>query len=240
LVTVVLSSWRRPHYLAEQIACLRGQSLPPEEIWIWADSCDENRSVNHESLGADRVFVNSSNLGVYGRFAVALLARTNYVAIFDDDTMPGRCYLENCLQTIRARRGIVAASGVQFTSASYRPCLRFGWAKRTADVTEVDVGCNAWFLERSWLAYLWLEPPANWHNGEDMRLSYLAQKYGGIRTFTPPQVEDEMCGSLAGARGWDEVAVSQGADHYRTRTEQLAEQLSKGWTTVRGVRLSGH
>ena len=236
-VTVVLSSWRRPHLLAPQIKALRGQSAPPTEIWLWADTCPENEEFPHEEVGADRLFRNSSNLGVYGRFAVGLLARTTYVAIFDDDTIPGRRYIENCLRTMGDFPGIIAASGVQFTSANYRPCERYGWAKGTAAVTEIDVGCNAWFLERHWLAYLWREPPFDFHTGEDMRLSYLAQKYGGVRTFTPAQPTQELSGSICGHLGWDPVALSQQECHYQRRTEQLVAQLGGGWRTVRGVRL---
>lgn len=236
-LTVVLSSWRRPHLLVEQVAAMRRQSSPPWEIWVWADSCAENAGFDYQPLDVDRVFRNSSNLGVYGRFAIALLARTVYVAVFDDDTLPGCRYLENCLETIREHRGIIAAAGVQFTRAGYRPAVRYGWALRTATVSEVDVGCNAWLLEREWLSYLWREPVFDWFNGEDMRLSYLAQKYGGIRTYTPPQGTPDLSGSVRGSLGRDEVALSGREDHYRRRSEQLVEQLANGWRTVRSVRL---
>jgi hypothetical protein len=236
-LTAVLSSWRRPQLLTEQVEALRRQSSPPAEIWVWADSCPENAGFDYESLGVERIFRNSSNLGVYGRFAIALMARTRHVGIFDDDTMPGCRYLESGLQTVRERRGIVAAAGVQFTTASYRPAVRYGWARQTATVSEVDVGCNSWMLEREWLNYLWREPAFDWFNGEDMRLSYLAQKYGGIRTYTPPQGTPDLSGSVRGALGRDAVALSGREDHYRRRSEQLVEQLENGWQTVRGVRL---
>jgi Streptomycin adenylyltransferase len=238
LVTVILNSWRRPHCLLKQIEYIRAQSVPPAEIWIWADTCAENLDYKYNSLSVDRVFRNSTNLGVYGRFAIGLLARTRYVAVFDDDMLPGRCYLENCLATISCYRGIVAAAGVQFTSASYRPAERYGWAKRTQTITEVDIGCNAWFLERDWLHFLWIEPPFNWNNGEDMRLSYLAQKYGGIPTLTPRQNDDDLCGSLVKELGKDRVALSANAEHYQLRSQQLIEQLRHGWKTVRGVQLA--
>ncbi|HET7503415.1 MAG TPA: glycosyltransferase family A protein [Kofleriaceae bacterium] len=236
-ITVILSSWKRPHNLVDQVAAMRAQTLPPREIWLWADTCDANRDADHDALGLDRIFRNSSNLGVYGRFAVGLLARTRYVAVFDDDTIPGRRYLERCAETIEQHHGIVAAAGVQFLQASYRPAQRYGWAVRTPVVTEVDVGCNAWFLERAWLAYLWLEPPFHWNNGEDMRLSYLAQKHGGIRTFVPAQADEDCVASLRPELGRDAVAISAGDEHYRVRTEQLIEQLRHGWRTVRSITL---
>jgi hypothetical protein len=235
----VLSSWRRPQHLAGQIAVMRRQSVPPKEIWVWADTSQDNSAFNHDGVGADRVFRNSGNSGVYGRFAVALLARTPFVAIFDDDTMPGSLYLESCLDTLHARNGIVAAAGVQFTSASYRPCVRYGWAKRTPKVTEVDVGCNAWFLRREWLVHLWRESPFHWENGEDMQLSYCAQRYGGIRTFVPAQDDPECRGSLSDDLGRDGCGLCDAEEHYAQRSRQLLEQLKKGWRTVRCVRAPG-
>jgi hypothetical protein len=197
-VTIILSGWKRPHNLPLQVSVLRGQSVQPTEIWVWADACEENLLYPYDALPVDRIFRNSSNLGVYGRFAVALLARTQYVAIFDDDTVPGRRYLETCLAAMRERPGIYSAAGVQFLSASYRPCRRYGWAQKTPQTTEVDVGCQSWFLKRQWLCYLWLEPPFDWGNGEDMRLSYLCQKYGGVSTYVPGQPSDDTSGSLFG------------------------------------------
>lgn len=39
----------------------------------------------------------------YGRFALGLLATTPYVAILDDDCLPGPRYFELCLRTINTR-----------------------------------------------------------------------------------------------------------------------------------------
>ncbi len=235
-ITVVLSCWRRPQYLEEQIKSFRQQSVLPSEIWVWADESSENRGFSYDGLAIDRLFRNGTNLGVFGRFAIALLARTKYVAIFDDDMIPEQDYLANCLSTILEYPGILAAAGIQFTSTSYRPCEKFGWMTRTASVMEVDVGCNAWFLETSWLKYLWMEPPFNWSNGEDMRLSYLAQKYGQLKTFTPAQENENECAAVR-TLGWDHVALYATPEHYVTRQAQLEEQLRKGWKTVNQVEL---
>jgi hypothetical protein len=204
---------------------------------VWADTCDENHSWLYEDLAVDRIFRNSSNTGVYGRFAVALLARTTHVALFDDDTVPGRRYLQTCLEAMRDQPGIYSAAGVQFLTTTYRPCQRYGWAQRTDCITEVDVGCQSWLLQRQWLGHLWRESPFDWRNGEDMRLSYLCQKYGGVRTYVPAQTSDETSGSRYGNElGSGPEALSAGPGHYRLRTLQLQEQLRNGWLTVREVR----
>jgi hypothetical protein len=210
---------------------MRSQSLSHLTLWVWADLCEANLKYDYRHLAVDRVFRTRTTLGVYGRFAIAMFATTPYVAIIDDDIICGSGYLENCLETLERYEGVIAAGGVRFLSNSYLPCERFGWEKRTCMVTEVDIGCNAWFLRKSWLPYLWLEQPYNWQNGEDMRLSYLAQKFGGIKTFTPAQSADRDCGSVEHF-GKDAVAVSATSDHYKIRTMQLREQLRKGWRTM--------
>lgn len=235
-ITVVLSSWRRPLFLQEQIERFTSQSVPPAEIWVWADRSEENASFDFNSISADRIFRNTTNLGVYGRFAVALLARTRYIAIFDDDMMPAPGYLENCLETIHRHAGIIAAAGIRFLSSDYRDCIKFGWLKRTPTVAEVDVGCNGWFFEGSWLNYLWREPPFNWANGEDMRFAFLAQKYGQLKTFTPPQ-DDDLRIAAVRTLGLDQVALHAYAEHYVIRQQQLNEQLRQGWKTVNGVMI---
>ena len=44
----------------------------------------------------DRVLISSDNAYFHARFALALLAQTEYVAIFDDDSIPGPEWFENC------------------------------------------------------------------------------------------------------------------------------------------------
>ena len=235
-VTVILSSWKRPQHLRRQIQALREQSVPPQEIWVWVETCEENRDTRHDLLPVERVFHTAQRLGVYGRFALGLLASTVYVALFDDDVIPGPGYLQNCITTMRTCPGIISPSGIRLLSTRYRPREKVGWAKRTPEVTEVDVGCNAWFLKQEWLPYLWREPPFNWNNGEDMRLSYLCQKYGGIATYVPAQVSDQTSGCLDWQLGADAVALCLTDEHFRTRTRQLREQLALGWHTLNGIK----
>jgi len=99
-ITVILTAYRRSEYLLEQIKSLRAQSVPPQEIWVWSNrSEDELRDVSDI---ADRVVVSNSNFLFWGRFALANLVRTEFVALFDDDILPQPKWFENCLNTINA------------------------------------------------------------------------------------------------------------------------------------------
>ena len=109
--TVILNSYRRPYNLKKQIKAIREQTIPPKEIWLWINDHEDNRNFDHTKLDVDKIFHNNHNWKFYGRFAAALLADTKYVAIFDDDTIPGELWLENCLRLSKEKNCIVGANG---------------------------------------------------------------------------------------------------------------------------------
>ena len=244
-ITVILNCYRRPYNLRMQIDALRTQTKPPKEIWLWVNKHPDNEGFSFDSLGLDKVFQNDYNWKFYGRFAGALLADTEYVAIFDDDTIPGSKWFENCLDTMEEKEGIMGTAGVILDDKYYVRHQRAGWPTQNAKVTEVDLVGHAWFFKRDWLQYLWREKPPTWHNGEDMHFSYSAQKYGGIKTYCPPHPTEfrELHGSIMGNElGIDDKATSNNNEtsHQQFFTERdfcVQEALRKGWQTVRGVKL---
>ena len=66
-------------------------------------------------------------MGVWARFAYALNAKTEYIAMFDDDTIPGPLWFENCLNTMKRHEGLLGTIGLVLdTPHSYRPKPRSG------------------------------------------------------------------------------------------------------------------
>jgi len=244
-ITVILNCYRRPYNLQMQIDAIRSQTKPPKEIWLWVNQHPDNEGFSFDSLGLDKVFQNDYNWKFYGRFAGALLADTEYVAIFDDDTIPGSKWFENCLDTMEGNEGIMGSAGVILDDKYYVRHERSGWATQNPELAEVDLVGHAWFFKRDWLQYLWREKPPTWDNGEDMHFSYSAQKYGGIKTYCPPHPPEdrELHGSIMGNElGIDDKATSNNNEtsHQQFFTERdycVQEALRKGWKTVRGVKL---
>ena len=99
-ITVVLNAYRRPYNLKMQIEAIRAQTTKPAQIWLWVNAHEDNEGFDFKSLDIDRIFHNDYNWKFYGRFAAALLADTEYIAIFDDDTVPGARWFENCVSTM--------------------------------------------------------------------------------------------------------------------------------------------
>ena len=244
-ITVILNSYRRPYNLELQVKSIREQTKKPTQIWLWVNDHEDNRDFDYSSLGIDRIFQNDYNWKFYGRFAAALLSDTKYVAIFDDDTIPGNRWFENCLDTMKTKEGILGTAGVVLDDKFYVQHTRVGWPSQNTDTTQVDLVGHAWFFKREWLQYLWREIPTTWDNGEDIQLSYLAQKYGNIQTYCPPHPagDKSMHGSILGNElGIDDKATStNGAvSHQQFFSERdvcVQTAIRGGWSTVRGITL---
>ena len=238
-ITVILNAYRRPHLLEEQIAHIRQQSVRPRQIWVWVNDHIDNREFDFSAVGADRVFRNDHNWKFYGRFAAALLADTEYIAMFDDDTMPGTDWLLNCLQTMNVQEGIMGGIGVSLNSKLYADHVRHGWATHNEKTVEVDLVGHAWLFKREWLSYLWRETPVTWDNGEDIQFAYLAQKYGKIRSYVPPHPKQfpNKSSSLRGYElGVDDKAASSPENHhlfYSQRDAVIANALEGGWQLLK-------
>ncbi len=244
-VTVILNAYRRPYNLKMQIEAIKNQTVKPKQIWLWVNDHEDNRDFNFKELGIDRIFHNDYNWKFYGRFAGALLSDTDYVAIFDDDTVPGEKWFENCFKTMETNAGILGSAGVILNDKYYVKHNRCGWPSQNKETTRVDLVGHAWFFKREWLSHLWREKPTTWDNGEDIQFSYLAQKYGNIQTYCPPHPPEDksMHGSILGNElGIDSKATStnQAVSHNQFFSERdycVQTAIKGGWKTVKEIKV---
>lgn len=239
MITVILNCYKRPQYLKEQISAIKNQTIAVDDIFIWYNKPEDMEQYDINDLGC-KVAQCNHNFKFHGRFAFGLLAQTKYVAFFDDDTMPGSRWFENCLNTIESGYdGILGTSGVIIKNNEYSHTDKVGWnGQRLTEVTEVDLVGHSWFMERKHLSYLWYDEPISWENGEDMQLSYLAQKYGNVKTYVPPHppTDQSLWGSMmsTGVKyGMDKNAHSiVRKNHIQERTRIVKSQIKNGWKLV--------
>ena len=244
-ITVILNCYRRPYNLKMQIDAIRAQSVQPKQIWLWINHHEDNEDFDPTNLGIDRIFKNDFNWKFYGRFAAALLADTEFIAIYDDDTVPGSRWHENCLNTMQTHEGILGSAGIILKSDQYADHDRCGWPTQNKKVTEVDLVGHAWFFKREWLRYLWQEKPVTWDNGEDIQFGFMAKVHGGIPTYCPPHPQEnrDLHGSILGNElGIDDKATSTNSSvshqqFFNERDLCVQEGIKNGWKTVRGVSL---
>ena len=180
----------------------------------------------------------SFNFGVWSRFSAALNSRNEFICIFDDDTIPGKNWIKNCLQTLEKQNGLLGARGVRFASKKkYIVGEEFGWSNPSNEIEQVDIVGHSWFFKREWLSYFWREIP-NFNEfsfvGEDIHFSYVLQKYLGLNTYVPPHPNEDktMWGSnedLAMKIGTDKFAISYDEKRLNEMDSCLLNYIKKGF-----------
>lgn len=236
MITVILNCYKRPEYLQEQIQSIRNQTIQVNNIWIWYNKPEDSQQYDLSDLGC-KVITCNHNFKFHGRFALGLLAQTEYVAFFDDDTIPGNKWFENCLQYMSQENLILGSTGVLYTGQSYDPHIKYGWnGTKNTELQYVDLVGHSWFMRRSTLQYLWYEDPISWDNGEDIQLSGFAYKHGGIKTAVPPHPENnkDIWGSsnISMQYGNDQQASNKKTNHSPLRNKISNELLRNGYIKV--------
>ena len=239
MITAILTLYKRPHVLQEQIDSLKNQTCPPEKIMIWRNFAEGYTFPEHIKEDKSIIIIDSShNFGVWARFALGLLANTEYVCVFDDDTIPGKKWFENCLNTMKEVNGLLGTIGVVFNDAPfYSIKRRFGWDGNNDNTVKVDIVGHSWFFKREWLKFLWETTPDYsmfLRAGEDIGFSWALQK-NGIHTYVPPHPSNdlEMFGSIpckAWSYGTESVGISvTGLNNF---DDVYKYYISKGFTIL--------
>ena len=112
MITVILNGYKRGENLNEQIEALKNQTLPPDEILVWYNNPGDNDLINYDIGTEVPVAYCNYNFGVWARFYFAMNARNPYVCVFDDDTIPGKKWLENCMNTMNEKEGLLGTVGL--------------------------------------------------------------------------------------------------------------------------------
>ena len=250
MITAILNGYKRGDNLNEQLEALKNQTLPPDEILLWYNNPGDNDLINYDIGTEIPAAYCNYNFGVWARFYYAFNARNPYVVVFDDDTIPGSRWLENCMKTMETHEGLLGTVGLIYPqprppheSSYFEPYVRVGWPKggNHNGVVQVDFVGHSWFFKKEWLSYLVREQPNPIYDicGEDMHFSYMLQKYANIPTFVPPHPENEkeLWGSLKGGQyGADTNSIwesnQQGVDGTPSKqlmNKHFREQRMKGW-----------
>ena len=252
-ITVILNGYKRGNQLTEQLNALNNGTVKPDEILLWYNNPGDDSLINYKMVEEVPTALCNYNFGVWARFAFAFNAQSEYVCIFDDDTIPGKRWLENCLNTMKTHEGLLGSVGLLYLnphppeySSYYEHYLRFGWIENgNNDIPiQVDLVGHSWFFKKEWLSYMWREIPDPKYNtcGEDMYFSYMLQKYANIPTYVPPHPKDnkELWGSIKGAEyGGDQNSLwvtnqlgIDGTPFKQLMNEYFVNQRKKGWKLI--------
>lgn len=244
-ISVILNCYKRGYTLEAQIDAIKKQTvgIKSEDIHIWYNNPDDwSKQIMPKDKNI-KVYNCNHNTKFWGRFTIPLMCRTEYIALFDDDILPGTKWLENCLSNIQKKDGILGGSGVITNGKTYTPNEKIGWnGSHLNNPAYVDLVGHAWFFKQKYAKFMWLEEPPSWDNGEDMFFSYVAQK-NGIPTYVPqhPENDKELWSNnrekaMTNGRDWgmDNNAHSLvHQNHLSLRNDIVVKLKHRGWKTIK-------
>jgi hypothetical protein len=224
-ITVILNGYKRTHTIEEQYQAIKNQTIKDIDLFYWVNLTKDSLSIPQTIIDSCSSIISNTNFGTWGRFAMALNARTEFVCVIDDDTIPGSKWLENCLKTFETHQGVLTTRGIiaNIEHEKKYPLpesyTAHGWCQPNEEVLRVDMGCQSWFFPKEMLRGFWLDMPKDMpmNYGEDTHLSYVAQKYFNMNTYVPPHPANdlELWGSnpeTAMKYGTDSAAISWSAE----------------------------
>ncbi len=237
-ISVILTAWLRPRNLEEQVERVVKQTVAPLEIVLWYNKPPDAlglferkqlvRFRNHERV---KKIICDHNFGIIPRFTLAACLEGDYVCIFDDDTLPGERWFENCLNYVDGEKVICGTIGLRFLSKTepktQKP--RMGWEGKNSSLEFVDLVGHSWFFRREWAKYFWDEEPVIRTFGEDIHFcAMLARR--GIRAACPPHPEGDqsLWGSVRPMLGVDRAAISS-RDRSADYTKVLVHEVGRGF-----------
>ena len=245
-VSIVLNLYKRPENLELQLKALEKQTLKPKEILLYQDGTSETIKIPENVKDKfDIIEIGQENKGVWERFRFAQRKATSkYVCIFDDDTIPGSRWLENCMTEMLKQEGLYGTIGIVMKNPKKYPegfgtnYYRVGWEGNLNHTAEVDFVGHSWFFKKEWLEYLF-DAPAQIQEcklcGEDMSFSYELLKHN-IKTFVPPHPKNnlEMFGSnpqKAWELGSNKCAISMNENNLNNMKKAIS-YLIDDWQTL--------
>ena len=237
-ITVVLNVFKRSSSFNRQMEAIYRQSIVPHEILVWENGEEFVPNDFRDQLIITR---SSFNFGVWPRFAYALNATGDYICVFDDDTIPGSKWLENCYKTILKTPGLLGTRGLVFDNplaySLYREVGLYGQNDRTE---QVDIVGHSWFFRKDWLSVYWSDFSNRFQShlaGEDIHFSYALQKYLQLPTLVPPHPinDPEMWGSrpeVAHQLGRGTESISQSSESLKRFENALQHYRKLGFLVL--------
>lgn len=243
--SVIITLYKRKNYLAEQYRAIIAQS-PLEIIYIINENHIAPEFVRKATSSSVKI-VHSQINTLYSRFALAYIARGEYVCVLDDDIIPGSRWFANAIRASRAWNAMAVASGRLYNPAGrlgfFTIAVPYASQNPLEDVScaETDIlcdwGCNAYLFRRDWCGYLTGQMRYNdaLKTYDDMQSAISLYMLGGIRCVAPmqPEWDASLRASIKQEYGNDDNALWRNSpDHFKDREAFISSQMKNGFAPV--------
>ncbi len=212
-ITIILTGYKRDNFV-EQINAIKNQTIYDKikDIFLWQNEDNIDLNKYRKEYGIKIFHSKDVNFKFHGRFSLPLILwETEYIAIFDDDTIPGNRWLENCLQLSKEKNCIVGANGRTVNNKTIEEVFdhTISYNAPIEESTKVDFVGHCWFFKQEWCKYLWYEKPYTFDNGEDIHFSSACYRHGKIDSYIAKQPYNDR--SL-----WGDCNIHLGSDEHAT------------------------
>lgn len=213
-ITVIMTVFKRWKNLFEQLSSLENQIKKPDKYIFCINNKEEFykfKDVIDKFLTKDRYtsVEFSENLGVWNRFYLAFNATTKFVYILDDDVLPGKYWLENCLKYSKNKHWIFWSWGSKFKNLKVRRDrdIISESSNRPDSLTLVNMSGQSWFFRKENLSEMFsflLDKINNYSVcWEELLISWNASEKW-INTYILPMTEDKDTRGNKDPRLWND------------------------------------
>ncbi len=244
--SAIITMWKRKDYLAEQLAAINAQSIPPEEIIIILNESNLRESMIREIGGPDIKIIRSDINSLYSRWAISYIAKGDYISVFDDDVVPGKKWIANAIRACARYNAVVGPAGRVYNESGlhgyYKMVTPGGNSQNSIDCSETDVYCdwicNSYLFKREWVGHILssLRHNESFKTFDDIQLATSLYLSGGIQCVTPmqPKSDPDLHGSLQHDYGNDSHAIwkNNSSKHFAERKEYITSLIRGGYTPV--------
>ncbi len=222
-----ITVFRRPALTAHQLRALDEQSKPPQATWAYVDH--GGIPLDEQALAAVPQSRNNINRGPWPRFMLAMQATTKFVAILDDDVVPGSQWIEQCTKLCEQHDVIISVSGVIYTEDRWDAVYEIGPLNPNEQTARVDAGRQGWFMRTDTLWKLMQSRPLsqNSNTGWDIHIAAMAKAHDIPMIVLPYTAE--TAGSVVMPAD-DEHSLSNALNSATLRDTVYRAYRAEGWT----------
>lgn len=225
-VLVILSGYKRD-YFKEQIAALKSQqNVSIKEVVLWQN--ERHVDVSYLRDYGVKIINSDINFKFHGRFTIPLLFdHVEYTAIFDDDTIPGKTWLQNAIRCVDEHNCIAGQNGRSYDWNSKR-FIGDGDSGKMERDTKFDFVGHCWVFRTEMIRALWQQKQVTYVTGEDIQFCLAAKHHLNVDSYCVRQTSDDDTGNLRDNYSRDTHASFRtlGEEHHTIRSEIFEKWMS--------------
>ena len=228
MITTVLTVTDRLDYLDSQIEAIENQTVKSDIFIHW--NTGKEYTLDYPAL----IYNNQhKSAPLYKRFTSSVNFKTPYIFICDDDILPGKKYIERCINFIENNNSCIVSYGMilEKHSTNYNVKERIDHQSYINKPRQVDMGGQGYFFKTELLRDYCNHKTHSDISGEDIHLGYVCYKMG-VPTYvldSNRNDKDTWQDMSMGERGMDDAAQWRYSTHIPVRDNLISIYSKLGW-----------